>query len=531
MYIYILVFAGTIALFSLLVVRKKFKRQLERIDAEISDALSSHDLYCQEIEERKPEDREYCDLYDIEDVLSCRFKGHIITQAEGKNITNHFSEIYNEVYSFRRKLQFFYLEPTEQMSKLIDDFTSINRLIKEHNETTTRERLEESRDFFDSCLAYPLDEQQRRSIISEEENCLVVSSAGSGKTSSIVGKVKYLIEKKGIKPQKILLISYTNKAAAELTERMGIPGLRGYTFHKLALDIIGQVTGRKPSIYENTDTLFVKIYRELLADSKFQKAVVKYFVDYQIKEDEWEKRKHERRQTLSELKNARLKALLPDMDGNTVYVKSEQEQKICFVLSSLGVKYRYEEAYEHHVADEMHSQYKPDFSIYYEKDGCLCRVYLEHFGVDEHGLVPAWFAKDKNITYDEANQKYGDGITWKREVHAKYGTTLITTSSADFQYFDMREKIMKILNNIGVPTELKSDEELYDMVLPKDSKQEKAFIRLAVTFATLLKSSCKTIQYVMRKVDDERSEFIIKHIFQPVCERYSKALQKSNTER
>ena len=250
MYIYILVFAGTIALFSLLVVRKKFKRQLERIDAEISDALSSRDLYCQEIEEKKTEDREYCDLYDIEDVLSCRFKGHIITQAEGKNITNHFSEIYNEVYSFRRKLQFFYLEPTEQMSKLIDDFTSINRLIKEHNETTTRERLEESRDFFDSCLAYPLDEQQRRSIISEEENCLVVSSAGSGKTSSIVGKVKYLIEKKGIKPQKILLISYTNKAAAELTERMGIPGLRGYTFHKLALDIIGQVTGRKPSIYE-----------------------------------------------------------------------------------------------------------------------------------------------------------------------------------------------------------------------------------------------------------------------------------------
>ena len=528
MYIYILVFAGTIALFSLLVVRKKFKRQLERIDAEISDALSSRDLYCQEIEEKKTEDREYCDLYDIEDVLSCRFKGHIITQAEGKNITNHFSEIYNEVYSFRRKLQFFYLEPTEQMSKLIDDFTSINRLIKEHNETTTRERLEESRDFFDSCLAYPLDEQQRRSIISEEENCLVVSSAGSGKTSSIVGKVKYLIEKKGIKPQKILLISYTNKAAAELTERMGIPGLRGYTFHKLALDIIGQVTGRKPSIYENTDTLFVKIYRELLADSKFQKAVVKYFVDYQIKEDEWEKRKNERRQTLSELKNARLKALLPDMDGNTVYVKSEQEQKICFVLSSLGVKYRYEEAYEHHVADEMHSQYKPDFSIYYEKDGCLCRVYLEHFGVDEHGLVPAWFAKDKNITYDEANQKYGDGITWKREVHAKYGTTLITTSSADFQYFDMREKIMKILNNIGVPTELKSDEELYDMVLPKDSKQEKAFIRLAVTFATLLKSSCKTIQDVMRKVDDERSEFIIKHIFQPVYERYSKELQKSN---
>ena len=70
MYIYILVFAGTIALFSLLVVRKKFKRQLERIDAEISDALSSRDLYCQEIEEKKTDDREYCDLYEKEDVFN-----------------------------------------------------------------------------------------------------------------------------------------------------------------------------------------------------------------------------------------------------------------------------------------------------------------------------------------------------------------------------------------------------------------------------------------------------------------------------
>lgn len=107
-------------------------------------------------------------------------------------------------------------------------------------------------------MKYPLDEQQRRSIVSEEDNCLVVSSAGSGKTSSIVGKVKYLIEIKKVDPTRILLISYTNKAAAELTERMGIEGLRGYTFHKLALDLIGQQTGNKPSICDNTDALFVK---------------------------------------------------------------------------------------------------------------------------------------------------------------------------------------------------------------------------------------------------------------------------------
>ena len=88
----------------------------------------------------------------------------------------------------------------------------------------------------DTFLKYPLDAQQRRSIVTEEDNSLVVSSAGSGKTSSIVGKVKYLTEIKKADPKKILLISYTNKAAAELTERMNTPGLRGYTFHKLAID-------------------------------------------------------------------------------------------------------------------------------------------------------------------------------------------------------------------------------------------------------------------------------------------------------
>lgn len=59
--------------------------------------------------------------------------------------------------------------------------------------------------------------------------------------------------------------------------------------------------------------------------------------------------------------------MCPDMDGRAIYVRSEQEQKICFVLSLLGVRFRYEEAYEHQLADEMHSQYRPDFSIFRAK--------------------------------------------------------------------------------------------------------------------------------------------------------------------
>ena len=411
------------------------------------------------------------------------------------------------------------------------DFGNIRSIVKRHNEQVIQGILDTHKDFFDHCLKYPLDKQQRRSIVSEEDNCLVVSSAGSGKTSSIIGKVKYLIDIKHINPQNILLISYTNKAAAELTERMNIAGLRGYTFHKLAIDIIGKATGQKPSICDNTDALFVKIYHKLLEDEDFKKSIVEYFVDYQAQEADWEHRKNERRQQLSELKEVRLKAQFPDMDGKTIYVRSEQEQKICFVLSSLGVKFRYEEPYEHPLADETHSQYSPDFSIYFEQDGKTKRIYLEHFGVDEHGLVPTWFAKDKGITYEEANQKYNDGITWKKAAHEKFGTVLLTTSSADFHYSDIRHTLKASLEKVGVPVQEKTDAELYDMVLPPNSKQEKAFIRLVVTFVTLIKSSCKSIQEILKQaknVGDERSIFIIKRIFQPVYERYIEELKNSN---
>lgn len=468
---------------------------------------------------------------DIPADLNNVFYGKIISAAQEKDFTNHYISYFQEAYSLVKKLETFNITPSVTISNLIRDFGNIKRLVKQHNDTVINSLLDTHKDFFDHCLKYPLDKQQRRSIVSEEDNCLVVSSAGSGKTSSIVGKVKYLTEIKDIAPHRILLISYTNKAAAELTERMATNGLKGYTFHKLAIDIIEKETGVKPSICDNTDALFIDIYHTLLGNEDFKKSVVEYFIDYQTNEADWEQRKNERREKLSEQKNVQLKAMFPDMDGRTIYVRSEQEQKICFVLSSLGVQFRYEEPYEHQLADEMHSQYRPDFSIYFEQKGVPKRIYLEHFGVDEHGLVPAWFAKDKNITYEEANQKYNDGITWKKTAHEKFGTQLLVTSSADFHYSDIKDKLKKILTDVGVPIQEKTDEELYDLVLPKGSKQEKAFIRLVVTFVTLVKSSCKSVKEVLKQAKnagDERSVFIIKNIFQPVYERYKSALSDSN---
>ena len=90
--------------------------------------------------------------------------------------------------------------------------------------------------------------------------------------------------------------------------------------------------------------------------------------------------------------------------------------------------------------------------------------------------------------------------------------------------------LKKLLKDAGVPIKEKTDDELYDLVLPKGSKQEKAFIRLVVTFITLVKSSCKTIDEILKltqNADDERSTFIIKNIFQPVYKLYIQALKET----
>ena len=515
-----------VAIIVFVTIRQQLKQKAVAFDDDIESTLTSPTLSSYDQAKEAAKGKNNGSFDDIASIIAQRYDDCYIPGRGEKEVEEYFSGIFNDAYSLRSRLEAFHVEPSYKLEKLISDYGSLHGLIKQHNKAVINGRLERYRTFFDTCLAYPLDDQQRRSIVSEEDNCLVVSSAGSGKTSSIVGKVKYLTDIRKVDPERILLISYTNKAAAELTDRMGIPGLRGYTFHKLALDLIGQVTKQKPSICENTDALFVGIYRHLLKTEDFRKSVFRYFIDFQDDEADWEKRKNERRQDLAAQKVTRLKAMLPDMDGNDIYVKSVQEQKLCFVLSSLGVMFRYEEQYEHRVADETHSQYKPDFSIYYESHGQLKRIYLEHFAVDEHSLVPTWFAKEKGITYEEANQQYNDGITWKKYLHEKYGTTLLYTSSADFNYFDIKEKLKDMLTDAGVKCQEKTMEELYAMVLPEGSKREKAFIRLAVTFATLLKSSCKSLSSILAKNEDERTDFIIRNIFKPVYDSYQAELQK-----
>ncbi|XPF92936.1 DNA helicase Rep [Colwellia sp. RE-S-Sl-9] len=106
--------------------------------------------------------------------------------------------------------------------------------------------------------------------------CLVLAGAGSGKTGVICKKIAYLIEKCGYKARNIAAVTFTNKAAKEMKERVGkllgkdlIRGLTVSTFHSLGLDIVRKeikTLGYKPgfTLFDDQDTL--ALLKELTQD-------------------------------------------------------------------------------------------------------------------------------------------------------------------------------------------------------------------------------------------------------------------------
>ncbi len=107
----------------------------------------------------------------------------------------------------------------------IKDLQKGSSIIKEHNDQFVAVHLKSEKPYLDNILkecdpAVSLDDEQREVVLSNEDHTLVIAGAGAGKTTTIAAKVRYLVEKQGIDPSKILVISFTNKAVEELRDRI-----------------------------------------------------------------------------------------------------------------------------------------------------------------------------------------------------------------------------------------------------------------------------------------------------------------------
>jgi len=99
--------------------------------------------------------------------------------------------------------------------------------------------------------ARPLTDEQRRAVITDEDNTLVVAAAGSGKTTVVTAKVAYLLEAGLANPEEVLALCFTKEAANELRDRVRDrvgKDVTVKTFHSLGREVIKKVDKKKPPV-------------------------------------------------------------------------------------------------------------------------------------------------------------------------------------------------------------------------------------------------------------------------------------------
>ena len=129
---------------------------------------------------------------------------------------------------------------------------------------------------------YYLDSEQERIVLDSSKHLLVVAGAGSGKTLTILGKIKYLIYEKNIQCNEILCISFTKKAASSLKEKIKKEfntDIDVYTFHKLGLEILKENNKMLEIADSNLlDDIINRFFQvEIFNYPKLMKLAVKYF--------------------------------------------------------------------------------------------------------------------------------------------------------------------------------------------------------------------------------------------------------------
>lgn len=392
---------------------------------------------------------------------------------------------------------------------------------KQANKRYINQELKDNSDLFDDLDGKSLDSQQREAIVVDEDAVKVIAGAGSGKTFTIQGKVKYLTEKRDVDPSEILAISFSNASVDDLKERIAEP-IDIKTFHKVGKDILTQYNQ-----YSRPDTSALKriikryLTKKALKNEDISKKLIEFFSFYinvppsddDIKYEgdllDWQegvdfstlKRrfKNKQRETL-----------------NNEIVRSYEELYIANFLFIYGIKYTYEKIYSYpnknferefnkfkeflfsfneEIPDELKNDITKDllnltdiFEEYEIKD------YLPDFYLDDYNIYIEHFGLNRNcenhLIGGKSSEEYVKEMEWKRKVHKKYGTTLIET----FSYYQSENRLLtrlaEKLQSQGVEFNEIDYREVYRILLEnKTIKEWEDFIVLLKTFIELFKGN------------------------------------------
>ena len=408
--------------------------------------------------------------------------------------------------------------PEIRMLKTIQDFLKDSEGCRARaNDTFIVNELVRSREFFDTIEARPLTNQQRRAVVIDEDRNLVVAAAGSGKTSVIVAKAGWLLQKGYRRPSELLLLAFEKDAQKEMEERVrsrlgdeAAAELTVRTFHSLGMSIIGAAEGKRPALAKVAEDdkalydLLKGIIADLVADPKLSTVMLRWFEDhfapYKSEHDFQTQGEYWAYVRANEIRS---------LQGEKV--KSFEECEIANFLYLSGVPYEYERSYEHDTATSEKGQYQPDF--YLPEAG----IYIEHFGLNESGDTAPFIDRDE----------YLRSMEWKRQLHAEHGTILIETFSYEKAAGELTEKLATKLADHGVTLSPVPPADIFALL--EEQGRIDPFTRLVATFLQHYKGAQLSAEEVARraaKAPDRRRAKAFVTVFGAIFDRYQESLAR-----
>lgn len=372
----------------------------------------------------------------------------------------------------------------EKQAELYRNANSLKQQISVHNDRVADAKTQNAYALIRNVEGRKLDKQQMTCIVKDAHNHLVIAGAGTGKTTTVVGKIKFLLKSGKYKPEDILVLSFTNASASEMSQRINQEtgcNIDASTFHKLGLNIITKVNGIVPKITQLNLRKFVKEQLLLNMQSDAYLNLLSSYLLYNrvVSKSEFDfKTQAEYDEYLQ---------LNPPTTINNEAVKSYGEMDIANFLAQNGIQYIYEHPYEIDTRTSEYGQYNPDFYLP-EYD-----IYIEYFGVNKNGEVPSYFKGANGMT---ATQTYQASMKWKRETHSANDTVLIECYA--YEKFDgvLLENLKEELIEKDVKLTPKTTKELWEQVSADGDSILDGVIELFETVINLIKSNGYTIATV-----------------------------------
>lgn len=392
-------------------------------------------------------------------------------------------------------------------------------LLNERNSDFVERKLVEYKEYFDHIFTdvgenIKPDDEQRRIILRDDDYSLINAGAGSGKSTTMAAKVKYLVDKLGIKPEEIIMLTFTKKSSEDLDEKvndlldLGIPVS---TFHSLGMKFIKKFYPYPIKVVgaDEQKQIICSYIKELFKDKNKLRRLIELFKQYENKTyiakgfiENFEKfdtfedyfKDYKRRKYLIESsKHGGIHQYLINRlsQRNSLYtirgekVKSLGEVRIANFLYANSIDYSYEKIFEEKVNED--TTYVPDFTIEYQGKS----IYIEYFGLSN--------------CYNEKNELNKDEI-------AKYNRTrkikekFQKSNKSDFINLDYMTPdgdfittLKNELSNRNIDFVRRRDEEIFDRILDNNLNAEfYRFVDLVITFIDIFKNML---------VDDENYMF------------------------